>query len=104
MKLQADQHKSERSFQIGDMMFLKLQSYRQTSITSGRIPKLSPKFYSPFKVLDTIGNVAYKLDLHPESQIHDVFHVYPLKKMHLVILAISFLYPLSLTRLRYLNH
>ena len=75
MKLQVDQHKFERSFQIGDMMFLKLQPYRQTLVASVNNPKLTLKYYGPFKVLDTKGNVAYKLDLPYESQIHNVFHV-----------------------------
>ena len=37
MKQMADKHKSERSFQIGDMVFLKLQPYRQTSVSQGGI-------------------------------------------------------------------
>ena len=63
MKSQADRHRSERSFQIGDWVFLKLQQYRQTSMNPGSIPKLAPKFYGPFKVVDTVGKVAYKLEL-----------------------------------------
>ena len=79
MKSQSDRHRTERSFQIGDRVFLKLQSYRQTSITQRRVPKLGPKFFGPFKVLDKIGKVAYKLKLPEDGQIHNVVHVSQLK-------------------------
>ena len=80
MKLQTDRHRTERSFQIGDMVFLKLQPYRQVLVSSGRPPKLNPKFYGPFQVVDTVGKVAYRFQLPPEAQIHNVFHVSQLRK------------------------
>lgn len=42
--------------------------------------KLHSKFYAPFRVLDRIGNTAYKLLLPENSQLHNVFHVSQLKK------------------------
>ena len=40
--------------------------------------KLSPKYYSPYKVLQNIGgSMAYKLEL----RVHQVFHVSCLKKV-----------------------
>ena len=32
MKQQADQHRSERSFEVGDWVFLRLQPYKQVSL------------------------------------------------------------------------
>jgi hypothetical protein len=36
--------------------------------------KLSPKRYGPFRVVTQISKVAYKLQIPPTWQIHDVFH------------------------------
>lgn len=79
MSQQANKHRSDRSFAIGDFVYLKLQSYRQHSWRGQPFHKLLPKFYGPFKVLDRIGQTAYQLELHEGAGIHNVFHVSQLK-------------------------
>ena len=43
--------------------------------------KLSPKYYGPYKVLQKIGTMAYKLELLVSSRVHPFFHVSCLKKV-----------------------
>ena len=43
--------------------------------------KLSPKYYGPYKVLQNIGTMAYKLELHASLRVHLIFHVSYLKKV-----------------------
>jgi hypothetical protein len=82
MKQQADQHHSERSFDVGDWVFLRLQPYKQMSLKQAKKDnKLSPKYYGPYKVLQNIGTMAYKLELPASSRVHPVFHVSCLKKV-----------------------
>jgi hypothetical protein len=82
MKQQADQHRSERSFEVGDCVFLRLQPYKQMSLKQAKKDnKLSPKYYGPYKVLQNIGTMAYKLELPASSRVHPVFHVSCLNKV-----------------------
>nr|GFB06744.1 putative reverse transcriptase domain-containing protein [Tanacetum cinerariifolium] len=49
----------------------------------GKRGKLNPRYVGHFKVLERIGDVAYKLDLPEElSRVHNTFHVSKLKKCH----------------------
>ena len=82
MKQQTDQHRSERSFDVGDWVFLWLQPYKQMSLKKAKKDnKLSPKYYGPYKVLQKIGTMAYKLVLPASSRVHLFFHVSCLKKV-----------------------
>jgi hypothetical protein len=82
MKQQEDQHHSERSFEVGDWVFLILQPYKQISLKQANNDnKLSPKYYLPYKVLQKIGTMEYKLELSTSSRVHPVFPVSFLNKV-----------------------
>ena len=68
MKEQADQHRSKRIFDVGDWVFLWLQPYQQMYLSKAeKDNKLSPKYYGPYKMLQKIGIMAYKLELPASS-------------------------------------
>ena len=55
MKKQENKHCSERSFEVGDWVFLRLQPYKQMSLKQAKKDrKLSPKYYGPYKGHSTL--------------------------------------------------
>ena len=88
MKKYVDAKRREVEYQVGDKVFLKLRSYRKTSMRKKRNEKLLTKFFRPYKLLERIGLVAYSLELPKEATLHTVFHVSQSKKLlgeHVVV-------------------
>jgi hypothetical protein len=79
MKFYADKNRSFREFQVGDKVFLKLQSYAQALVVHRPCAKLAFKYFGPYKILEKIGAAAYKLELPSHAAVHPVFHVSQLK-------------------------
>jgi hypothetical protein len=76
----ADNKRTERKFNLRDMVYLKLQPFRLTAFGINQHIKLSTKFYGPFRIIEKIGPAAYKLQLPESADIHPVFHVSQLKQ------------------------
>ena len=89
MKHQADTHWTEREFFVGDLVYLKLQPHIQTSVATRCNNMLSFRFFGPFKIIQRIGAVAYKLDFSESAQIHPVVHVSQLKRHVPTSVAVS---------------
>nr|GFA97455.1 putative reverse transcriptase domain-containing protein [Tanacetum cinerariifolium] len=89
MRAARDRHKSYANlkrkpmeFQVGDKVMLKVLSWKGV-VRFGKRGKLNPRYVGPFKVLERVGDVAYKLNLPEElSRVHNTFHVSNLKKCH----------------------
>ena len=66
---------------MNDLVYLRLHPYKQTTIKGKGSEKLKPRFYGPYKVIRTVGEAAYQLELPMGSKIHNAFHVSCLKKV-----------------------
>ena len=53
---------------------------KKSSLKLGSCAKLAPRYCRPFEILSKIGQVAYQLALPPNLKVHNVFHIYVLKK------------------------
>lgn len=74
MKVMANKNKIDQWYKLGDMVYVKLYSYKQVTMDH-RNQKLYPKYFEPFVVIEVIGPMAYRLQLPPKSLIHNVLHV-----------------------------
>lgn len=77
--MQADKNRTERSFDVGTWVYVKLLPYVQSSVAIRSNQKLSYWFFGPYLITKKIGSVAYKLQLPPSSTVHPIFYVSQLK-------------------------
>ncbi|GJT68426.1 putative reverse transcriptase domain-containing protein [Tanacetum coccineum] len=79
-KSYADKRRKPLEFSVGNYVLLKVSPWKGV-VRFGKKGKLAPRFVGPFKIIEKVGCVAYRLDLPEElNGVHDMFHVSNLKK------------------------
>ena len=79
-KQYADRGRRELRFKVGDHVYHKVTPFKGTQRFQEK-SKLAPRYVGPFRILARRGVVAYQLELPQSlSTIHNVFHVYQLRK------------------------
>ncbi|GJR18148.1 putative reverse transcriptase domain-containing protein [Tanacetum coccineum] len=73
-------HTSIKAAPFEALVMLKVSPWKGV-IHFGKRGKLNPRYVGPFKVIERVGTVAYKLELPQQlSRVHNTFHVSNLKK------------------------
>lgn len=67
-KEQADKDRRETpNWEVGDLVFVSTENFKEFN-------KLKEKFIGPFKTIDKLSNVSYRVELSVKYQVHNVFH------------------------------
>ena len=80
-KFDTDNQRTKLEFEEGDWVFLKVSTMNGV-MRFGKKVKLSSRYIRPYKIIRTMGKVAYELELPSElGSVHPVFHVSMLCKL-----------------------
>ena len=74
-KWQYDQKHKPLTMQIGDWALLRLHRGYNISSTARIGRKLSQQYVGPFRIVERVGSLAYKLDIPDNWRIHPVFTI-----------------------------
>ncbi|GKE04747.1 putative reverse transcriptase domain-containing protein [Tanacetum coccineum] len=79
-KSYADRRRKPLDFKVGDKVMLKVSQWKEV-IRFGKRGKLNPRYIGPFKILNRVGTLVYRLEFPEQlSRVHSTFHVSSLKK------------------------
>ncbi len=71
-KAYANKGRRDVTYDVGEMLLLNTRNVRWKSRGT---PKLMPRWVGPYKVLERVGPVAYRIDLPASMTMWPVFHV-----------------------------
>jgi hypothetical protein len=75
----ANLKRRDYTFQVGSNVMLSTENLRNRL---GGSPKFTAKWFGPFKIIEVVSPLAYKLELPPTLKIHPVIHAAYLKPYH----------------------
>ena len=76
IKAYADKNRVDKSFNLGEQVLLSTKNLKlENDDRTVARAKLLPKFVGPYKIIELVGKVAYRLELPESTKIHPVFHV-----------------------------
>ncbi|GJT82166.1 putative reverse transcriptase domain-containing protein [Tanacetum coccineum] len=79
-KSYADKRRRPLKFEVGDKVMLKVAPWKGV-MRFGKRGNLNPRYIGPFRIIERIGPVSYRLELPQElSRVNNVFHICNLKK------------------------
>ena len=78
-KRYVDKKRTTKEYNVGEHLFQRIKPKKST-LRVGLYDKLASRYVGPFEIMARIGPIANQLALPPYIRVHDVFHVYLLKK------------------------
>ncbi|GJR92172.1 hypothetical protein Tco_0264346 [Tanacetum coccineum] len=89
-KSYADKRRRPLEFEVGDKVMLKVAPWKGV-MRFGKRGKLNPRYIGPFRIIERIGPVAYRLELPQELvRVTIVFHICNLRRVYLMSPRVSF--------------
>ncbi|XP_075084783.1 uncharacterized protein LOC142168030 [Nicotiana tabacum] len=80
MKDLSDKHRTDRNFEVGDWVYLKLRPYKQVSMANRPFNNLAAKYFGPYPIEAKVGAIAYRLLLPADALLHHTFYASQLKR------------------------
>lgn len=74
-KVTYDQKHQPLFMKVGEWAMLRLHKGYSIPATAGVTKKLTQQYVSPFRIVEKVGRLAYRLDVPPDWRIHPVFSV-----------------------------
>jgi hypothetical protein len=74
-KARHDQHRTKKSFKVGDKVWLQLNKEKLLGLGK----KIKALRYEPFKILEKVGDNTYRLSLPPYMRIYSIVNVESIK-------------------------